>query len=112
MGAARPSDTSACFQGFVNRSVSDVSEIRAEEERTKLTREKRQKIYKSDPLGKAKAKRRPVHSNKGVEHRNIIEERQMSVYVLLFSNSPFNLYLYEHIDIFWKICILYHDLIF
>ena len=48
-------------QGCVNRSVSDVSDICAEEERKKSTKEKRQKIYKSDPSGKAKIKRRSIH---------------------------------------------------
>ena len=45
----------------MNRSVSDVSDICAEEERKKSTKEKRQKIYKSDPSGKAKIKRRSIH---------------------------------------------------
>ena len=41
------------WQGYVNRSTSDVSDIRAEEERKRGVKERRQKPYNSDPFGKA-----------------------------------------------------------
>ena len=88
----------------MNRSVSDVSDICAEEERKKSTKEKRQKIYKSDPSGKAKIKRRSIHVLKekgetffyqipsceihGDEYAyKIVDENCYNSHVITFSND-------------------------
>ena len=58
----------------MNRSVSDVSDILAEEERKKATKDRRHKQYKSDPLGKFKAKNhRKVQAYKGDMSETIVE---------------------------------------